>query len=120
MPKYRVEVVRVLTSRKVFEFEGNRGGQAPEEVALEIAQSCDETVSRFSGWEETAVWDAHCSPRVGDIVKFASPNPGEEHFRFKLLELKGREALVELQGPFRTKPTEWYRADIFCLAETED
>ena len=116
MPRYRVEVVRVLTSRKVFEFEGNRSGQTPEEIALELAQSCDEIVSKFGGWEETTTWDAHFSPRVGDIVKFAAPNPGEEHFRFKLLELNGLEALVELQGPFRTNHTERYRASIFCLA----
>lgn len=116
MSKYRVKVCRVLTSEKIFEFESNRSGQTPEELALELAQSVDETASKFNDWTETAEWTARCSPEVGDIVKFARPNPGEEHFRFKLLETNGLEALVELQGPFRTKPTERYRADIFCLA----
>lgn len=55
--------------------------------------------------------------RVGDIVKYSRPQPGESDIRFILRELNGDRVLVELICDWRIKPLETVAIDEVCLAE---
>lgn len=119
MSLYKVEVTRVIRSSKPFVVEAENDKDAEKE-AIEAACQAEELEEGVDGWVENLEWLAETlyhEPRVGDTVRYAAPNRGEEHFRFRLLERSGNEVLIELICPFTIKPTERIRADQICLAE---
>ena len=125
MPLFKVEVTRIVKSTKPFVVEAD-DDEAAETAAIEAA--CQEEVIEegCGGWIENLDWQAETlyhEPRAGDIVRYSAPRRGEEHFRFKVLDITTaarKRAKIELVCPFQVKPVDIVDFDQICLAETED
>lgn len=55
--------------------------------------------------------------KVGDLVKYKNPRPGEEDIRFVLRELNGDRVLIEFVCDYRIKPLETVAIDEVCPAD---
>lgn len=55
--------------------------------------------------------------KVGDVVKYSKPQPGEDDIRFILRELNGDRVLIELICDYRIKPLETVAIDEVRLAD---
>lgn len=55
--------------------------------------------------------------RVGDVVKYRNPQPGEHDIRFILRELNGDRVLLELICNYRIKPLETVAIEEVCPAD---
>jgi hypothetical protein len=55
--------------------------------------------------------------KLNDIVKYSTPQKGEEDIRFILREINGDRVLVELICDWAIKPVETLPITEICLAE---
>lgn len=125
MPLFKVEVTRIVKSSKPFVVKADDDKSAEAEA---IAAACEEEKIEQGegGWIEDLEWQAEAlyhEPRIGDTVRYSMPKRGEEHFRFRVLEITARtrkRAKIELICPFTTKPVDDVDIDQICLAEMED
>lgn len=126
MPRYMVEVTRIVKSTKPFVVQADDVKSA-EAAAIDAAFEEAEIGQSVGGWSKDMEWQAEAlyhEPRVGDVVKMAFPDRNEACFRFDLLEINdndgGRKtALIRLICNFTIKPTARVAYDKICLAETE-
>lgn len=71
----------------------------------------------LNGREDQFFIEGQAMPlKVGDIVKYSKPQPGEEPYRFKLREVNGDRVLIELICRFTIKPLETVEIGEICVA----